>query len=90
MPLLPRILERLTESDPRYGEGVRAFVASMDDLYYENAESFFARYATFMERTGRSVDFGVTCFYGIAPQHGGRRGFISSVPASIPANLSPK
>jgi 2-polyprenyl-3-methyl-5-hydroxy-6-metoxy-1,4-benzoquinol methylase len=62
MPLLPYILDRLTESDPRYGEEARAFVASMDGLYRENAESFFARYAAFMERTGRSVDFGLTCF----------------------------
>lgn len=62
MPLLPHIINRLAESDPRYGQEVRAFVDSMDALYHENAEAFFARYAAFMERTGRTMDFGVTCF----------------------------
>jgi 2-polyprenyl-3-methyl-5-hydroxy-6-metoxy-1,4-benzoquinol methylase len=62
MRLLPYVLNRLNELDPRYGEEVQAFAGSMDAVYHENAEAFFARYASFMERTGRSIDFGLTCF----------------------------
>src|ERR1700722_13864258 len=60
--VLPYILDRLTELDPSYAEELRAFVGSMDPVYHANAEAFFARYASFMERTGRPIDFGVTCF----------------------------
>ena len=62
MPLLPHIIKKLTEADPRYGEEVGTFVDSMDSRYHDNAESFFARYAAFMGRTGRTIDFGVECF----------------------------
>jgi 2-polyprenyl-3-methyl-5-hydroxy-6-metoxy-1,4-benzoquinol methylase len=62
MPLLPHIVQLVAESDPRYGAELRVLVNSMDALYHESAEAFFARYAAFMERTGRSIDFGVTCF----------------------------
>jgi 2-polyprenyl-3-methyl-5-hydroxy-6-metoxy-1,4-benzoquinol methylase len=62
MALIPYILNRLGETDPRYANEIKAFVDSMDSVYHENAEAFFARYASFMERTGRTIDTGVECF----------------------------
>jgi 2-polyprenyl-3-methyl-5-hydroxy-6-metoxy-1,4-benzoquinol methylase len=62
MPLIPYILDRLSEADPRYAAEIQTFVDSMDAQYHENAEAFFARYAAFMERTGRTLDTGIECF----------------------------
>lgn len=62
MALIPYILDRLGQVDPRYAIEIKTFVDSMNVQYHQNAEAFFERYAAFMERTGRTIDTGVECF----------------------------
>jgi 2-polyprenyl-3-methyl-5-hydroxy-6-metoxy-1,4-benzoquinol methylase len=62
MPLLPYIIDRISEANTQYGQKLRAYVASMDSVYHERAEAFLGRYARFIVGTGRSIDFGIDCF----------------------------
>jgi len=62
MPILPYILDRVTEANSEYGEKLRVYVDSMDSVFHDRAEEFFRRYESFIVSTGRSLDFGIDCF----------------------------
>jgi 2-polyprenyl-3-methyl-5-hydroxy-6-metoxy-1,4-benzoquinol methylase len=60
--LLTYITDSICGDDPKYAPTLRAHLGKMDAVFCERAESFFNRYKTYIESTGKTLDFGLECF----------------------------
>lgn len=60
--LLGDVIDRICADDPAYAPTLRAHVSDMDEAFRDRATRFFNRYKTFIESTGRPLDFGLQSF----------------------------
>jgi 2-polyprenyl-3-methyl-5-hydroxy-6-metoxy-1,4-benzoquinol methylase len=60
--LLDYIVSRITEQDPRFAQSLAPYIAGMDGVFRERAESFFRRYERYLASRAKTIDFGISCF----------------------------
>ena len=60
--LLDYIVCRISEEDPRFAQSLTPYIAGMDSIFRERAESFFGRYQRYLASQGKTIDFGLSSF----------------------------
>jgi ubiquinone/menaquinone biosynthesis C-methylase UbiE len=61
MSVLARTLRRINERDPKYGRKLETELGPRDDVFFERAERFLARFETFLAAQGKPLDHGIDC-----------------------------
>jgi SAM-dependent methyltransferase len=54
-------LERIEERSPKYALKLKTRFAQMDAAFFERAERFLGKFATFLEARGKGFDHGIDC-----------------------------
>ncbi len=67
-PLLSHILNYIKEKNPAHGAKLNGWILQMDENYFSAAEGFFSRYKTFIESTGKNIDYGIDCYLKLCAQ----------------------
>ena len=60
--LLGDLTDWVCADDPVYAPVLRAHLSRMDGVFQDRATQFFSRYKSFIESTGRPIEFGLECF----------------------------
>jgi SAM-dependent methyltransferase len=61
-PLLQQMLAYIEQKDPAHAARLRVFIGQTDAAYAIKATEFFSRYKSYIETTGRSVEYGLDCY----------------------------
>ena len=69
MTMLGDIIEKIEAKNARHGKKLRKSLSGLEEKFYSEAELFYSKYATFVDKDGKDIDYGIESYLRVVSDY---------------------